>query len=171
MKPPQRHQYGVIARPMDPDLISANPLLAFMASLVASLQNDLVTGIQKAWIDPIEWRMIEPMQPILHALETLKDQPFPSNVARDRERCRLRNRLAELEATDCAVSALHDGRLERMVNLMNACSGVPMSPDLFKRRAIALAADPTAFCATERVSRLRAAEVKTRRTAETISPV
>lgn len=168
MKPLNRRQYGVINRGLDPDLISANPLLAFVASLVACLQNDLVTGIQRGWIDTGAWRMKVKATPTIRAMAALRDTPFPSPQARDRQRKRLSVRLEELDATACAVGAIHDGRLERMVDLLNACSGVPLSPDLFKRRAIALAADPLVFCATEHMKRLRASEIKTRRTAATI---
>lgn len=169
MKPPNYHQYGVVARPMDADLISANPVLALVASLVASLQNDLVSGIQRGWIEVGAWKITNCMTPVLRARAALDTDRSLNHQQRHNKRTRCNDTLAEMEAARDACFALHDGRLEYLVEILNLCANgtVDFAPDLFKRRAIALAANPLAFCQDERTSKLRASEIQIRRTAAT----
>ena len=150
-------QSRVAARALSPELITANPLLAFVASLVACLQHDLVTGIQRGWIDPDGWLMLKGEEDLLCVKASLRATTTGGWRKRDQRHHRLNRLLEDMAATSCAVAALHDGRLERMMVLMNACANgrVDFSPDLIKRRAIAMAANPLAFCAGRATRTLR----------------
>lgn len=163
-------QGRVAARAVSPDLITDNPLLAFVASLVACLQHDLVTGIQRGWIDPNGWRMLKGEEDLLCVKASLRETTVGGWKKRDQRHHRLNRLIEDMSATSCAVAALHDGRLERMMVLMNACANgrVDFSPDLIKRRAIAMAANPLAFCAGKAVSNRRAIEHAQRLHSETL---
>lgn len=170
MNSSSRHQSGVVAKTIDPDLIAANPCLALVAAMVACLQNDLVIGIQRGWIDTDTWQVRDAEPALFHELTELQKKKnrraFPAIWSREHA---LHMHLDELAITRCAVRSVHDGRLDRMVEMLNSCADgrVAFSPDLFKRRAIALAADPSAFCTDSRTAWRRAAEIRTRRTAAT----
>jgi len=149
-----------IARTIDPHLISMHPLLSLVGSIVSIIIDDLAAGIASGYVDPLTWQLTI-------TRESLRDQSraaYLSTRQKNRDSCEyntIKRHLDRHAAAACALASLNDGRAEQLLDLMGSLAGsarLCFHPDWIRRRATALAANPSAYMATQEMSQRRAIE-------------
>lgn len=124
---------SVLARCVPTDEIGANPRLALLGFILRVLVDDLVDGLQRG-------RFTEQGEFV-----PAGDMP----AARQRD-------------IQCAIDAVRDGRLDLFCDWLHQLGGVSLTPAFLIRRAIALAANPSAFSAPYWLMKRRDADRRSR---------